>query len=117
MSTGAERKIAWATIVQIGGRAVQWGIAALTTKTIATTYSRYKEAVFSKPTPQSLVRNCLGGPDDDGPRTDAAFESTFRLNGSQLECGGNDAAAQAIIQNVAQFQVTYYMQSLGPRAA
>lgn len=88
-----------------------------TTKTIATTYSRYKEAVFSKPTPQSLVRNCLGGPDDDGPRTDAAFESTFRLNGSQLECGGNDAAAQAIIQNVAQFQVTYYMQSLGPKGS
>lgn len=83
-----------------------------TAKSLTSTYRRYKDAVFAAATPQSMARNCLGGPDDKGANIDEAIENIFQLNGSQLECGGNGAAAQAIIQNVAQFRVTYLEQTL-----
>lgn len=88
-------------------------------KSLTTTYRRYKDAVYAAATPQSLVRNCLGGPDDDGatPNTDEAIENIFQLNGTQLECGGNGAAAQAIIQNVGQFRATYLEQTLGAKGS
>lgn len=80
------------------------------TKSLTSTFRRYKDSVFTASTPQSMVRNCLGGPED--ANTDEAFENIFQLNGTQLECGGNGAAGQPIIQNVAQFQVTYMEQTL-----
>ena len=76
------------------------------------TYRRYKDAVYAASTPQSSARNCLGGPTDDASNVDEAVTSTFQLSGIQLECGGNSAAAQAIIQNAAEFQVTYLEQVL-----
>ncbi len=83
-----------------------------TAKSVTSTFRRYKDSVFAASTPQSMVRNCLGGPDDNSGSTDEAFENIFKLNGTQLECGGNGSAAQPIIQNVAQFQVTYLEQIL-----
>ncbi|WP_242421338.1 prepilin-type N-terminal cleavage/methylation domain-containing protein [Acidovorax sp. Root267] len=85
-----------------------------TTGAPTVTYRRYKDPVFAAATPQSSARNCLGGPSDDGPSVDEAITSTFQLSGIQLECGGNGAAAQAIIQNAAEFQITYLEQVLTP---
>lgn len=73
-------------------------------------FRRYTEPVFIDSTEQSLSRNCLGGP-ADGPTTpDVRLESVFALNGSELRCSGNGAAAQPIVQNVANFQVLYKLQ-------
>ncbi|MCE1251364.1 MAG: PilW family protein [Comamonadaceae bacterium] len=71
-------------------------------------YRRYLDPVFTASSPQSLARNCVGGPADSS--LDQRMESTFRLNGSELQCGGNGTAAQPIVQNVAQFQVRYLLQ-------
>jgi type IV pilus assembly protein PilW len=73
-------------------------------------YRRYTEAVFSSTTAQSMVRNCLGGPADTS--TDQRLESifTFNSNSGTLQCGGNGATAQPIMQNVADFQVRYLLQ-------
>ncbi len=89
------------------------------TGSITSTYRRYKDAVFAAATPQSLARNCLGGPADDGPTasTDEAIENIFQLVGTELQCGGNGTAAQAIIQNVGLFRVTYMEQTLAAKGS
>lgn len=87
-----------------------------TSTTLTVGYRRYMETVFSSsststtPTLQSLMRNCLGGPADTS--TDQRLESIFTFNSSNgtLQCGGNGAAAQPIMQNVADFQVRYLLQ-------
>ena len=65
--------------------------------------------------PVTWVHNCLGGPSDnpDSPHSkDEAVESIFRFDSTKnlLTCAGNGAPAQAIVQNVAQFQYTYLEQ-------
>lgn len=71
-------------------------------------YRRYTEPVFTNAAEQALSRNCLGGPADGS--TDARLESTFQLTGNELQCNGNGAGAQPIVQNVANFQVRYLLQ-------
>lgn len=81
-----------------------------TSTTLTVGYRRYTEAVFSSTTAQSMVRNCLGGPADSS--SDQRLESIFTFNSSSgtLQCGGNGATAQPIMQNVADFQVRYLLQ-------
>lgn len=71
-------------------------------------YRRYKEASYTTADDTSLSRNCLGGPADTS--TDQRVESVFGLSGTQLLCDGNGAGGQAIVQNVADFQVRYLRQ-------
>lgn len=73
-------------------------------------YRRYKDPVFTDAAAQSLARNCLGGPANGS--NDQRVESIFQLTGSELQCGGNGAAAQSIVQNIANFQVRYLMQDV-----
>lgn len=73
-------------------------------------YRRYKDPVFTDATTQSLARNCLGGPANSSD--DQRVESIFQLTGSELQCGGNGAVAQSIVQNIANFQVRYPMQDI-----
>ena len=75
---------------------------------LAPGYQRYRDAVFTNASTQSLSRNCVGAP--GGTSTDQRIENTFQLTGHELRCGGNGAAAQAVIQNVANFQVRYLIQ-------
>ena len=97
--------------------------------TMTTGFRRYRDNVFFAsnakdadnttvpPTPavigtDVLARNCLGGPGDGSQ--DERIESIFTLaaNGD-LQCGGNGANPQPIAQNVAQFQITYLVQTPG----
>ena len=75
---------------------------------LAPAYQRYQDAVFTNASLQSLSRNCVGAPGDTS--TDQRIENTFQISGTELQCGGNGAVAQAIIQNVANFQVRYLIQ-------
>ena len=88
--------------VDIGGTAVP--------VTFTAGYSRYTEPVFISASEQALSRNCLGGPADAS--TDSRLESVFSLDtvNNALRCSGNSAAAQPIVQNVANFQVRYLLQ-------
>lgn len=83
-------------------------IVSGTSTSVTPAYRRYLDPVFTAATGQSLVRNCVGGPGDSS--TDQRIESAFQLVGNELRCGGNGAPAQAIIQNVANFQVRYLLQ-------
>ncbi len=86
------------------------------TGAVTTTYRRYQDAVYAAATPQTLARNCLGGPADDGSNSDEAIENIFRLNGTQLECAGN-GITQPVVQNVAQFRATYLVQTVGAKGS
>lgn len=97
--------------------------------TMTTGFRRYQDNVFfasnakdaddttDPPTPavtgtDFLARNCLGGPSNDS--TDERIESIFTFANDTLRCHGNDVAnPQPIAQNVAQFQVTYLVQTPG----
>lgn len=82
-----------------------------TTGSMTSTFRRYKDSVYTATSPTTLARNCLGGPVDT--KGDEAIESIFDFNSdkNELRCGGNGASAQPIVQNVAQFQVTYMEQA------
>ena len=71
-------------------------------------YRRFKEAVFTQTTVQTLARNCLGGPAVTA--TDQRFVNVFARNGSDLRCTGN-ATTQPIAGNVANFQLRYLQAS------
>ncbi len=71
-------------------------------------YRRYKDPVFTGAAAQALARNCVGVPGNSS--TDQRVESIFQLSGTDLQCGGNGAMAQPIVQNVANFQVRYLLQ-------
>ena len=73
-------------------------------------YRRYKDPVFTSTDLQALARNCLGGPANTSD--DQRVESIFDLVGTELRCAGNGTVAQAIIQNVANFQVRYLLQDV-----
>lgn len=94
-----------------------------TSNTLTTGFRRYQDNVFFSDNATSsvigtdyLARNCVGAPGKDS--TDQRIESifTFASAKNELQCGGNGATAQAIAQNVAQFQVTYMVQQV-PDAA
>lgn len=80
--------------------------------TLTAGFRRYTEPVFTNAAEQSLVRNCLGGP-DDSTSTDQRMESVFDFDAASntLRCSGNGAPAQPIVQNVANFQVRYLVQN------
>ena len=78
-------------------------------------YRRYKDPVFVRDpaTPadplMSLARSCLGSPGND--KDDQRIENIFSLTADELRCQGNGVAApQPIINNVANFQLTYLVQ-------
>ena len=73
-------------------------------------YSRYTEPVFTSASEQAFSRNCLGGPADTS--LDVRADSIFSLDTTTnaLQCNGNGAGAQPIVQNVANFQVRYLLQ-------
>lgn len=86
--------------------------------TVTTRFRRYQDNVFLADNATSttigtdfLARNCVGAPGNSS--TDQRVESTFAFDSTtnELQCGGNGTAAQPIAQNVAQFQVTYMVQT------
>lgn len=76
---------------------------------MSTRFSNYAEPVFTSALEQSQARDCLGA----NPST-TLIESHFRLESNELRCAsfGAGAAAQAIVQNVANFQVNYLVQDI-----
>ncbi len=86
--------------------------------TVTTAFRRYQDNVFLADNATSttigtdfLARNCVDAPGNSS--TDQRVESIFTFDSTknELQCGGNGTAAQPIAQNVAQFQVTYMMQT------
>ncbi|NMM87803.1 prepilin-type N-terminal cleavage/methylation domain-containing protein [Rhodococcus sp. SRB_17] len=84
--------------------------------TVTTGFRRYQDSVFFADNATNsvigtdfLARNCVGAPGNT--KTDERVESVFTFANGNLRCGGNGAAAQPIAQNVAQFQVTYLVQT------
>lgn len=78
-------------------------------------FRRYKEPVFvpDPATPldpdMALARNCVGAPGNAS--VDQRIESIFTLVSNELRCQGNGVApAQAIVDRVANFQLTYLVQ-------
>lgn len=87
--------------------------------TVTTAFRRYQDNVFLADNATSttigtdfLARNCVGAPGNSS--TDQRVESIFTFDSTknELQCGGNGTAAQPIAQNVAQFQVTYMVQTV-----
>lgn len=74
-------------------------------------YRRYAEIVTNPAktnTPESLTRNCAGADSSNDQRLENTF--VYNATNATLSCGGNDAAPQPIIQNVANFEVRYFLQ-------
>ena len=89
-----------------------------TSNTLTTGFRRYQDNVFLADNATSsaigtdfLSRNCVGSPGNSS--TDQRVESIFAFDSekNELQCSGNGTTAQAITQNVAQFQVTYLEQA------
>ncbi len=83
--------------------------------TISVAYQNYSEASFTSASEISLFRDCLGekkDPDIAVPAT-LMIPSQFVLNNttSELVCAGANNIPQAIIKNVADFQVRYLVQT------
>ena len=76
---------------------------------LVTGYRNYVESVYTSASDTSQFRNCLG---ENG--TDAIVRSTFGYDSAKYEltCAGT-AAAQPLIQNVADFQIRYISQTDG----
>lgn len=69
-------------------------------------FSNYIEPLFTSAAAQTTARDCLGA----NPST-TLIESNFRLENNELRCASfGGAAAQPIVQNVANFQVNYLVQ-------
>ncbi|MFD1712011.1 prepilin-type N-terminal cleavage/methylation domain-containing protein [Ottowia sp. GY511] len=85
-----------------------------TNNTLTVGFARDQQNVFVDSKAMTLARNCMGGPSDTS--TETTFEhqlvsSVFQVDSSnQLTCAGNGLAAQAVIQNVANFRVRYLVQ-------
>lgn len=82
-----------------------------TASSVTTGYRRYKELIYTTSDQQSLVRNCLGGPADSSNDQKVESVFTFNVGTNELRCSGNGAAAQPILQNVANFQLRYLVQN------
>lgn len=114
-----------ADAVGTGNSFEQESTLAGASNTVTTGFRRYPDNVFmvagteaAASTPATfgtdyLARNCVGAPGNSS--TDQRVESifTFDSTNNQLTCGGNSTAAQPIAQNVAQFEVTYMVQTTG----
>ena len=112
-----------ANAVSGGNSFEQESVLAGASDTVTTGFRRYPDNVFlvagteaAASTPATfgtdyLARNCVGAPGNSS--TDQRVESIFAFDSAknELQCGGNGAAAQPIAQNVAQFQVTYMVQT------
>lgn len=85
--------------------------------TVTTGFRRYQDNVFIADNATSsdigtdfLARNCVGAPGNTS--TDQRVESIFTFANDTLRCQGNDAVTpQPLAQNVAQFHVTYAVQT------
>lgn len=91
-----------------------------TANSLTTGFRRYADKVFQTDNANSLdvqARNCVGAPaykkPDGSINPDERVESIFSFDSSKgsLQCGGNGATSQPITQNVAEFQVTYLVQT------
>lgn len=77
-------------------------------------HQNYAERLTGVSKPGSLFRDCLG---EGGPATSSGSAnfpriiSRFALRGNELVCSGVGGQPQAIIQDVADFQVRYYVQA------
>ncbi|MDR2299549.1 MAG: PilW family protein [Comamonas sp.] len=86
---------------------------------LTTGFRRYADKVFQTDNTDSLdalARNCVGSPaykKNGTINADERIESIFAFDGTKnsLQCGGNGAVSQPITQNVAQFQVSYLVQT------
>jgi len=85
--------------------------------TVTIGFRRYQDNVFFADDATTsvigtdfLARNCVGAPGND--KTDERIESIFTFADGSLRCGGNGTDPQPIAQNVAQFQVTYMVQTI-----
>lgn len=88
-------------------------ISAPSATEVTSTFRRYLDTVYVSANPTSLVRNCLGGPEDSAANaTQQAMVSAFALHPATatLRCTGNGVGPQPIVQNVADFQVRYMQQ-------
>ena len=71
-------------------------------------YRNYKEPVYTSVNTASMLRDCLGQAPSDN-----IIQSRFLLNlaNNELRCIGATGSSQPIIQNVANFQVRYLLQT------
>ena len=71
-------------------------------------YRNYKEPVYTSANTASMLRDCLGQAPSDN-----IIQSRFSLNpaNNELRCIGATGSSQPIIQNVANFQVRYLLQT------
>lgn len=69
-------------------------------------YRNYTEPVYTSSAAASMLRDCLG----QSP-SDTLVQSRFTLMNNELRCAGATGSSQAIIQNVANFQVRYLQQT------
>lgn len=71
-------------------------------------YRNYKEPVYTSTNAASMLRDCLGQSPNDN-----LIQSRFSLNSTnnELRCVGASGNPQPIIQNVANFQVRYLLQT------
>jgi len=91
--------------------------------TVTTGFRRYQDNVFIADNATDIVigtdflaRNCVGAPAND--KTDERVESVFTFAEDTLRCQGNTVVKpQPIAQNVAQFQVTYLVQTIDATGA
>lgn len=85
--------------------------------TVTTGFRRYQDNVFIAENATDddigtdfLARNCVGAPGNTS--TDQRVESIFTFASDTLRCQGNDTVTpQPLAQNVAQFHVTYAVQT------
>lgn len=84
--------------------------------TLAVGYSNYMEPNVTNQ--NSLFRTCLGNGGtllDSGALKYPLITSTFSFKNNELVCNdGTTSGTQALIQNVADFQVAYWVQQSGP---
>ncbi len=73
---------------------------------LSVAYQNYREPSFPSGTDESFVRDCLGA--EPSP---TIVQSQFVLRAGELRCAGADNVAQALIRNVAEFQVRYLVQN------
>lgn len=106
-----------------GNSFAQESTLAGTSATVTTGFRRYADNVFlvagtaaTASTPAAfgtdyLARNCVGAPGNSSK--DQLVESIFTFDSAknELQYAGNGATAQPIVQNVAQFQALYVVQT------
>jgi len=88
-----------------------------TLDTLTTGFARDQIQVFVSPSsanPATMAVNCMGGPMDTPTNAGVmVVQSAFSVDSTkaELQCSGNGATAQPVIQNVANFKVRYLLQN------